>query len=123
MLCLAVVAIHETDEIFLIERSDVYSFFCVKAVNEIGVFDNHHPSCATLVNQIVRQPPLVFARELVLGVCRELAVIRRAEEILSASFQSWERNAEGDITGSSEYPMKSFSLRVTIVSALTATAE
>jgi len=80
MLRLAVVAVHEAHEIFLVERADIYALFVVKIVYEIGVLDDHHPFRMAIVYQVFRQSPLVFACELILRIGGELAVIRRIKK-------------------------------------------
>ena len=71
----AVVSIHETDLICLVESTDVYAGMIVEIVYIVGIFYYQHPFCRTVVNKIISETKMISACKLILSICAEFAVI------------------------------------------------
>ena len=70
-----VVPVHKANDILLIKSANVYTFFIIKAIYKLGVFNNQHPLGFTFINHVVSQTLLVVPCKGILGVGAKLAVI------------------------------------------------
>ena len=64
-----VVAVHETNKIFFVKRSDIDTILIIEFINEVSILDNHHPFGRTNVNHVIRKP-LLLMHDIISNICR-----------------------------------------------------
>ena len=75
-----VVSIHEANKIFLIECSNIYTFFTVQFIYKIGILNNHHPLGFALIYHEICESFLVCLCECILSIGTEFTIVRRIKK-------------------------------------------